>query len=45
LHKMSEAQVRKEMGGLPLDWLETREMLPRQHMIVFGKREVQKQSP
>jgi precorrin-6B methylase 2 len=38
LHKMSEAQVRKEMAPFPLGWIETQEALPRQHMIVFGLR-------
>lgn len=37
LHKMGEAQVRKEMWALPLHWIETIEVLPRQHIIVFGK--------
>ncbi len=37
VHKMSEAQVRKEMAVLPLHWIETNEVLPRQHIIVFGK--------
>jgi ubiquinone/menaquinone biosynthesis C-methylase UbiE len=38
LHKMSEAQVRKEMAPLPLRWVETIEVLPRQHIIVFVRR-------
>jgi len=38
LHKMSEAQVRKEMKGLPLVFLRTSEQLPRQHLILFEKR-------
>jgi len=38
VHKMSEAQVRKEMNAVPLDWVETSELLPRQHIIVFRKR-------
>ena len=38
LHKMTEAQVRKEMSFLPLRWLKTSEVLPRQHIIVFGKK-------
>jgi ubiquinone/menaquinone biosynthesis C-methylase UbiE len=38
LHKMSEAQVRKEMKRQPLDWVETNEKLPWQHIIVFRKR-------
>jgi ubiquinone/menaquinone biosynthesis C-methylase UbiE len=38
LHKMTEAQVRKEMTGQPLEWVETKEILPRQHIIFFRKR-------
>jgi ubiquinone/menaquinone biosynthesis C-methylase UbiE len=42
LHKMTEAQVKKEMTLLPLRWLETREVLPWQHIICFGKSSEQK---
>ena len=38
VHKMSEAQVRKEMEPLLLEWVETSTALPRQHIIVFRKR-------
>ncbi len=38
LHKMSEAQVRKEMSVMPLEWVETIRKLPRQHVIVFRKK-------
>ena len=38
LHKMSEAQVRKEMAPLPLLWFRTSEVLPRQHIIFFAKK-------
>jgi SAM-dependent methyltransferase len=37
LHKMSEAQVRREMQGLPLEWQRTSEVLPLQHIIVFRR--------
>ena len=37
LHKMTVAQVRKEMSALPLEWIETIAVLPRQHIIVFRK--------
>ena len=37
LHKMSEAQVRKEMEAVGLEWVETKDMLPRQHFLVFRK--------
>ena len=39
LHKMSEAQVRKEAAFLPeLEWVESIEKLPRQHVFIFRKR-------
>ncbi len=38
VHKMTELQVRKEMSVQPLDWVETIETLPQQHLIVFRKR-------
>lgn len=38
LHKMTEAQVKKEMSTLPLEWVETVGILPRQHIIIFRKR-------
>jgi len=38
VHKMSEAQVKKEMTVQPLDWSKTSEVLPWQHIIVFKKR-------
>ncbi len=39
VHKMSEAQVKKEMSAFPeLEWVETNESLPRQHIIVFRKK-------
>jgi len=38
VHKMSVAQVRKEMTLFPLDYKETIEILPRQHIIVFTRK-------
>jgi SAM-dependent methyltransferase len=38
LHKMSEAQVRREMSMLPLTWERTSERLPMQHIVVFRKK-------
>src|SRR5205809_6458720 len=35
VHKMTEAQVRKEMSLQPLKWQETIETLPWQHIIIF----------
>jgi len=37
LHKMSEAQIRREMSVLPLIWERTSERLPMQHIVVFRK--------
>lgn len=37
LHKMTVAQVRKEMAAFPLQWVETVEVLPIQHIIFFRK--------
>ncbi|HVY70146.1 MAG TPA: class I SAM-dependent methyltransferase [Verrucomicrobiae bacterium] len=38
LHKMTLAQVRKEMALQPLEYVESIESLPRQHVIVFRKK-------
>jgi ubiquinone/menaquinone biosynthesis C-methylase UbiE len=38
VHKMSEAQVRKEMSAQPLEWVETIATLPWQHIVVFRKK-------
>jgi SAM-dependent methyltransferase len=37
LHKMSEAQIRREMRVLALNWECTSERLPMQHIVVFRK--------
>lgn len=37
LHKMSEKQAKAEMKAIGLDWVETRNVLPRQHFMVFQK--------
>jgi precorrin-6B methylase 2 len=39
LHKMAVAQVRKEAAVLPLQWVQTIETLPRQHIIIFKRAE------
>jgi ubiquinone/menaquinone biosynthesis C-methylase UbiE len=36
-HKMSQAQTRKEMNALGLQWLETKSMLPQQHLMLFTR--------
>ena len=38
LHKMTQAQAIKEMAAVGLEHIETRNMLPRQHMMLFRKR-------
>lgn len=39
VHKMSEAQVKKEMAVHPeLEWSETKEDLPQQHIIIFKRK-------
>ena len=45
LHKMTEAQVKKEMTALPLEHVETVKSLPRQHLVIFRKKAAEKQSP
>jgi SAM-dependent methyltransferase len=37
LHKMSVAQIRREMSVLPLTWERNSERLPMQHIVVFRK--------
>ena len=38
LHKMTEAQVRKEMTAHPLEFVENISTLPWQHLIIFKKK-------
>jgi ubiquinone/menaquinone biosynthesis C-methylase UbiE len=38
LHKMTEAQVKKEMAVHPLQWQSTYTNLPRQHLLFFTRR-------
>jgi precorrin-6B methylase 2 len=38
LHKMSEAQIRREASVFALDWERTVSTLPWQHVVVFRKR-------
>ncbi len=38
LHKMTEAQIRKEAVVHPLEWVETISKLPWQHVVIFRKR-------
>ncbi len=39
IHKMTEAQVKKEMAVHPeMEWVETKKELPQQHMIFFKRK-------
>ena len=39
VHKMTEAQVKKEMAVHPeMEWVETKKELPQQHMIFFRRK-------
>jgi precorrin-6B methylase 2 len=37
VHKMTEKQVKKEMEPHPLTWVQTSEVLPTQHIVIFQK--------
>ncbi len=37
LHKMSQAQVKREMAGVGLEWQAALEVVPHQHLLVFRK--------
>ena len=39
LHKMSEAQIKREAAVFPLDWERTVSTLPWQHAVLFRKRD------
>jgi SAM-dependent methyltransferase len=39
VHKMTERQVRREMEPHPLRWVETLDILPTQHIIIFEKKD------
>jgi ubiquinone/menaquinone biosynthesis C-methylase UbiE len=38
VHKMTEKQVRKEMEPHALEWVQTIDVLPTQHIIIFKKK-------
>ncbi|PZV16626.1 MAG: SAM-dependent methyltransferase [Leptolyngbya sp.] len=38
LHKMTQRQARKELASVGLTWLETKNFLPQQHVMIFGKK-------
>lgn len=37
LHKMSVAQVRREMAAVGLTWVKTDDSLPEQHLLFFQR--------
>ncbi|MFK8052553.1 MAG: class I SAM-dependent methyltransferase [Woeseiaceae bacterium] len=37
LHKMSQAQVKLEMAAIGLEWVETLDVLPQQHILIFRR--------
>lgn len=39
LHKMTQSQVRKEAAAQGFKWIETLDVLPRQHILIFEKKE------
>jgi len=39
LHKMSQAQAKREMQFIGFQWVETKNQLPWQHLLVFKKPE------
>jgi ubiquinone/menaquinone biosynthesis C-methylase UbiE len=39
LHKMSQAQAKREMAYLGLEWVRTEDFLPQQHFMVFRRTE------
>jgi hypothetical protein len=38
LHKMTQQQAIREMQAVGLSWIETRDVLPTQHFMVFEKK-------
>jgi ubiquinone/menaquinone biosynthesis C-methylase UbiE len=38
LHKMTQKQVKQEMAAIGLTWLETKKVLPQQHVLIFGSQ-------
>jgi ubiquinone/menaquinone biosynthesis C-methylase UbiE len=45
VHKMSQAQVKKEMEPHALKWEKTIDILPWQHIIIFKKSDAKSKSP
>lgn len=40
LHKMTQRQVKREMAAAGLEWLQTENFLPQQHVLIFGRKQV-----
>ncbi|MEM1177261.1 MAG: class I SAM-dependent methyltransferase [Acidobacteriota bacterium] len=38
LHRMTQAQIKREMGAVGLEWQETLDFLPGQHVMFFTRR-------
>jgi precorrin-6B methylase 2 len=38
LHKMTQRQARQELASVGLTWLETKNFLPQQHVMIFGRQ-------
>jgi predicted methyltransferase len=45
LHKMSEAQARREMAAIGLRWVKTEDYLPQQHVLIFERPGEDSQAP
>jgi predicted methyltransferase len=37
LHKMTQRQVKRELQAVGLEWQETKDILPEQHLMIFRK--------
>jgi len=37
VHKLTEAQARREMNAVGLTWQGTKDFLPEQHVLIFTK--------
>lgn len=45
LHKMSQRQAKAELAAVGLTWLETKSILPQQHILMFGRSSSPTESP
>lgn len=37
LHKMTQRQVKRELRSVGLEWVDTKDVLPQQHLMIFSK--------